>query len=128
MSEHIDTVAEPAGPTRDRSEQNQRVAEPISREAAIAAVERSFDGPGPPMLRVAAALGQDSADRQAAFAGARFHERQAAEALRALSLRRRGLDRWRALEADPDLRRIAATLTRNRHAAVDRLAAAHRFS
>ena len=120
MSEHIVNIAVPPAADPDRGGQSQATA-PAFRETAIAALERSFDGPVPPALRAAAAMGRRLAEQRAALAEARFYERQAGDALRALCLRRRGLAGRGAPESDPELRRMAVALTRSRCLAVDRL-------
>jgi hypothetical protein len=96
-------------------------------EAALAALERSFDGPVPPGLREAAACGgAAAADRRAAAAEARLYERQAGEARLAAARLRQRTPAGLAPEADPELSRVAAALTRSRFLGVARLSAARR--
>ena len=110
-----DTLASPAASSADS---------PTGREAAIAVVERGFDGPIPSRIRAVASEGRRRADQRAALAEARLYERQAADALRALCLRRRGP----AGVAEPALPQFAAALTRSRHIAVERWMTAERLS
>lgn len=93
----------------------------------MAALERAFDGPVPPGLRaVAEAGGVAAADRRAALAEARLFERQAGEAVQAIARHRARLKRQVPPEADAELPRLVAALTRGRWLAVARLVAAGR--
>jgi hypothetical protein len=91
----------------------------------MAALERAFDGPVPPGLRaVAEAGGVAAADRRAALAEARLYERQAGEARQAIARHRARLRGKKPPQADPELDRLGAALTRGRWLAVARLVAA----